>query len=471
VAVRSRRAIPGRPGASGFESIFTTGKADTFSRDAGGLILFPVPLILRPVATADDDLKQQTRRRGGLTLRVLSRAAIAYLVSQYPTITHTYLLREIQHLRATGWDVVVISIAPPDRPPDRLTPEEHAEWSRTFYVKTAGVTAVAAANLRTFFKRPLRYLHTLASALFLGHGRVLANCFYFLEAVVAGDLMQRCNVSHVHAHFSSTVALLLGRLFPITWSATIHGSAEFYDPVGFSLREKIREASFIVGISHFGRAQMMRLVSFQLWHKLIQNKLGIDIERYRHSELREDAPIRLIAVGRLEPQKGQHLILSAMSLLRKAGYDLRLSLVGRGPDEESLRHRVQELGLEDVVIFHGWRNQDEVCELNKQSHIHLLPSFAEGVPLVLMEAMAVGTPCIASRITGNPELIEHGAEGLLITPGSEDSLVQAIRILADSPELRRQFSILGRHKIENEFNLAVNTARLATIFEAHLGRK
>lgn len=205
-------------------------------------------------------------------------ARLAYLVAQVPAVHHAYLLREITALRGQGFDVKVASIRSPDRPPDALTPEEAAEARDAFYVKASGPFAAAAAHLWTLARYPARHIGALAFALRMGRGsfhKTLYGFFYFAEAVIVGRWMARHALEHAHVHYAANVGLLVSRIFPVTVSFTFHGSAEFYDPEGTFLAEKIRRSLFSRAISFYGRSQLMRVSEPRDWEKLEVAPLGL----------------------------------------------------------------------------------------------------------------------------------------------------------------------------------------------------
>ena len=184
---------------------------------------------------------------------------IAYLVSQYPAINHTYILREIRALRAIGFDIDVISVRPADRPPEKLSAEELEELRETYTVLTAGSGTIFAAHALTLLKRPLAYLVGLWEALRLSGGdprKAISNIIYFGEAVIIGHRLLRLGLRHLHCHYASTLALFVARIFPVTYSVTIHGPAEFNDVRGFYLSQKVARARFVCAISFYGRSQL-----------------------------------------------------------------------------------------------------------------------------------------------------------------------------------------------------------------------
>jgi glycosyltransferase involved in cell wall biosynthesis len=389
---------------------------------------------------------------------------LAYLASQYPAVNHTYILGEIRTLRSLGLEIHAASIASPDRPPERLTPEEREEMMRTFYIKTAGLTGILRAHASTLGTRPVDYFRGLREAL-----RIRRGLLYFIEAVILGHWMAARGLRHVHIHFASTVGLIAGRIFPISVSNSIHGPAEFDNPAGFLLAEKIRGSLFVRAISHYGRSQLMRISEYGQWSKLEVSRLGVDPSRFQPRPFRDrPSPFEVISVGRLSPEKAQHVLLDAIARLIRQGRNVRLHLVGDGPDRASLERRASAEALGEHVVFEGWRSQDQLRALYAQSDACALASFLEGIPLALMEPMAMEIPCVATRITGVPELIRDGIEGLLVTPSDAGELACAIGRLMDDPALCRRLGQAARARVLRDYNLPANIAQLAALFERRL---
>jgi len=403
---------------------------------------------------------------------------LAYLVSQYPSVTHTFILREIRALRELGFEIDVISIRPPDRPKQQLSDVEREELARTFTVLSAGVAGTLSAHVATFVRRPVSYLAGMWMAVRLAQAnlpKIFSNLLYFAEAVVAGRQMQRRGLLHLHTHFASTVALLVARVFPITFSATIHGPDEFSDVAGFYIAEKVARARFICGISQYALSQLMKASTEEHWSKLEVCALGVDpsvflpdvVQKSPHRG-RPDR-IELLCVGRLAAAKAQHILLAAVDrLVRDGRRSLHLRLVGDGPERAALERTVAERGLQNNVTLEGACNQSRVLEFYRQADLFVLASFAEGVPVVLMEAMAMEIPCVSTWVTGIPELIRHGVDGWLIPPADDEQLAAAIALLADDAELRQKLGKSARARVEEKYNLALNTARLSEIYRRRL---
>jgi colanic acid/amylovoran biosynthesis glycosyltransferase len=401
---------------------------------------------------------------------------LAYLVSDYPAISHTFILREVLGLRARGFAIRVASINSIGRPPSELANEERAEAAATFYIKQAGVAGAVRAHLRTLLRRPAAYLRGLMFALSLAGTdlrQILFALFYFTEALMLGNWMASQDLNHVHVHFvnpASTVGLIASRIFAFGFSFTVHGPDEFYDVRGQRLSEKIAGATFVFCIGHFARSQLMKVSSPRHWSKLDIAPLGVDVEVFAPQPLRAaNDPFQLLCVGRLVPAKGQHILIAAVDRLLREGRNVSLRFVGDGPDRASLEREANARGLAGHINFEGNVNQDRIRRFYREADAFVLASFAEGIPVVLMEAMAMGIPCISTMITGIPELIRDGIDGFLVMPSDDHALAQTIARLIDDSDLRRRLGAAGRCRIAEKYDLNKNVDRLARLFEARLG--
>jgi glycosyltransferase involved in cell wall biosynthesis len=393
---------------------------------------------------------------------------LAYLLSEYPLLEHAYLLAEVRQLRELGWNIQAISIRRPAVRSATLSADEQEEHRSTWYVLGGGIFPHIKSHAISFATHPARYLRGLATAWRLGGlnlPRLLRATAYFCEAINIGRRLREADIRYVHSVYATTPALILSRVFDINLSMTLHGSAEFVDPIGFGLREKVAAAQLVCSISYFGKSQIMLSSCGADWYKLRVTPLGVDILKWRPRRFREyPAPFQLISVGRLVETKGCPLLLEAIAQLRHKGRDIRLTLVGDGPLRASLEMQARQLGIYDRVNFAGWKAQDELRVFCSDSDLCVLASFAEGVPVVLMEAMAAGIPCVAPRIAGIPELIRDGIDGILVTPANVKELVDAIAQLMDEPELRRSMARSSRERITDNYDLLKNTLHLSEIF-------
>jgi glycosyltransferase involved in cell wall biosynthesis len=401
---------------------------------------------------------------------------IAYLVSQYPAISHTFILREILALRKLGIDIAVASINSADRPAEKMTEEEREEAARTFYVKQVSLARVAMEHLSEFLSNPVRYVQSAVFALRLGQSdlkRMLFGLFYFAEAVLLARWMRRSHATHLHVHFAtpaSTVGLIASRLSGASLSITVHGPDEFYDVTQYQLLTKIKGCSFLCVISKFASSQLMKLSPVEEWDKFEVTPLGVDAEKFpARAANTGNAQFEILCVGRLVPAKGQHILIRALELLVQHGRDVRLRFIGDGPDRASLTELAERAGVSARVFFEGSVNQDRIREFYNHADVFVLPSFAEGVPVVLMEAMSMELPCVTTRITGIPELIRDGIDGLLVAPSDHEELACTIERLMADPKLRRDLGAAGRKRVISCYSLDTNTLRLAGVFRRRLG--
>jgi colanic acid/amylovoran biosynthesis glycosyltransferase len=396
---------------------------------------------------------------------------LLYLIGQYPAINHSYLLAEIRHLRKLGFDIKVASIAPPDRPPEKLSPIEREEESSTYYVKSVSVAKIFLQNLLEFLRHPLRWLRGLFFSIGLSGSspkNIAFHLAYFAEAVLVGQYMRKGGVPHVHANFSATVGLIIAKTFPVAMSFGVYGFGELHNPTETHLAERIQGAIFVRSISRHGRGQMMLACPRSQWSKLIYVPLGIDAAEFAPMQHPASSPPKIVCVGRLAAEKGQSLLLEVVGALNQTNHPVQVTLVGDGPDRNFLERRAAELGISSLIEFAGWVNQDRLLAIYSQTDLFVLSSLAEGIPMVLMEAMAMQIPCVAPRITGIPELIEHGVDGMLYAVADVADLTDKIRTLLESPELMRRIGAQARLKVVREYDAARNTETFATVLRHQL---
>jgi len=398
---------------------------------------------------------------------------LAYLVSEYPGISHTFIFREIQALRELGHVVHTASIRRPAHL-DKMTPAEQGEAARTLYIKDSSLWQVARAHARLCGRRPWSYLKMLAAAWrYSRRGpRNLWKCLaYCAEAGILLRWLQERDIGHVHVHFGNpagTVVLIAAAYGTLDYSLSIHGPDIFYDVTVELLPDKIKQARFVRAISYYCQSQLMRLLPYEAWSRLAIVRCGVDLEVFQPRPEPQQAVPEILCVGRLVPAKGQHILVAAAARLKAAGVPFHLTLVGGGPDMASLQALGRRLGLTAEITFTGAVGQDQIHQYYDRADIFVLASFAEGVPVVLMEAMAKEIPCIATCITGIPELIDHGEDGLLVTPGHEEALAAAMRRLVEDRALRRRLGANGRRKVAARYSLPDNCREMASVFSRYL---
>ena len=398
---------------------------------------------------------------------------VAYVVPHYPTVSQRFILQEVLQLRRLGAEVATFSVR---RTPaeEHLTEAERREFETTYAILPPAFANLLLAHLAAILRRPRRYVDTLLLAWRLrrpGARGALWQLFYLAEATVVWHRCSTLGIRHVHAQFAANatdVALLAANLGGPgwTWSFALHGSAEFYDVSFFRLGHKARHADLVVCVSDFARTQVQALVEEEHWPKMHVVHLGVNGNRMarRGRPGSADGTLRVVTVGRLVPIKGHTVLIEAMRELRRRGVRAHATIVGGGPRLQALQRIADRLGVDDVVTFTGALGHDEVLERYEHSDCFCLPSFGEGIPVVLMEAMAMELPVVASRIMGIPELVEDGVEGLLVTPGRSDLVADAIERLAKDPDVRHQMGQAGRRKVLEEFDLDTSARRLHELF-------
>jgi glycosyltransferase involved in cell wall biosynthesis len=297
---------------------------------------------------------------------------------------------------------------------------------------------------------------------------------YFLEAGLLLDWMLFEGLNHVHVHFSgpaAAAALIASAGRTITYSLSIHGPVEFFNIDKEFLQEKSAHALFVRCISFFCQSQVMTVLPPEQWSKLHIVHCGIDPAVYKvRPDPRNDSPM-ILSVGRLVPLKGQHLLLQACSILRSRGLRFTLTFVGDGPDRKSLEAYCCQHRLDDIVTFAGSIGQDKIHAFYDRTDIFALPSFAEGVPVVLMEAMAKGIACVSTYVGGIRELIESGRNGVLLAPADLEALMDCLEELLYDSDLRVRLGTEGRKTVEAEFDTARNGSLMAEQFKSYLAGK
>jgi len=385
---------------------------------------------------------------------------IAYLVSQYPAASHTFIRREVTGLRARGFEVDTFSIRPPTGV-SKLAAVDQREAESTWYVLPTSAARVARSHAHALLKRPGAYASTLRRA--LGHRvpgvrALLWAAFHFVESIDLANEIERRGVDHLHNHFANSganVGLLAAHYLRLRWSLTLHGTSEFDYPAGMLLADKIEAADFVACVTHFGRAQAMRIVDPKHWHKFVIVRAGIDPPVLAPRDgpqpsLARKRPL-VVCVARLSPEKGHAGLLQAFARLVAEGLDADLELLGDGPDRARIEEQVRVLGLGERVTLRGQVSEDQVLEALTRATVLVLASFMEGLPVTLMEALALGVPVVAPCVAGIPELVEHGVSGLTFPPGDWDRLARVLRELLADPALQQRLAREGRRRVEAEF--------------------
>lgn len=400
---------------------------------------------------------------------------LAYLVNQYPKVSHTFIRREIRALEKLGLEVERVSVR--DTRAEARDDADRDEAARTEVLLETSLKcamALGLASLRAAVRDPRRAAHALRLALSLGRRNdrgTLVHLAYLAEAARLKELAARHGVEHVHAHFgtnSATVALLAHELGGPGFSFTAHGPEEFDKPDAIALGDKIDQARFVVGVSSFGRSQLLRRTPARSWEKVKVVPCGVDEAFLSEEHLRPiPAAPRLVCVGRLCEQKGQLLLLEAAARLARDGLDFELVLVGDGELRAECEALIARNGLERRVRITGWATGERVRDEVNAARALVLPSFAEGLPVVIMEALALRRPVISTYVAGIPELVEPGVSGWLVPAGDVGRLAAAMRdCLAAPPEQLEKLGAAGRARVLERHDAAHAAALLAEAFAA-----
>jgi colanic acid/amylovoran biosynthesis glycosyltransferase len=405
---------------------------------------------------------------------------IAYLCNRYPSVSLTFIQREVAALRELGVRIETMAIrrAFGDH---ILSDADREALGSTFTVLPPRPASILLAHLTALILRPRRYALTLILALRLrprGLRGAIWQLFYFVEAIVVWRECRRRGIRHIHVHFANVaadVALLAthfgGERAGCSWSFTLHGPVEFFDVTQSRLAEKLARASFVVCISDFARSQAMTLLEHSCWEKLHVVHCGVDLDAFPAVvRSRGEPPLNILNVGRLVREKGHASLLEALALARRSGVEASLTVVGDGPERETLESLAVQLSIADHVSFVGFVGQDEIAAYYCACDVFCLASFAEGVPVVLMEAMAMEIPVITTRIAGIPELVEHGHSGLVVAPGDPDAIAAAIAELSE-PGRRAALGCAGRRTVAADFELFSCARTLRAIFADALTRQ
>jgi colanic acid/amylovoran biosynthesis glycosyltransferase len=399
---------------------------------------------------------------------------IAYLVNQYPMVSLAFIRREILALEQQGVEVVRIALR--DWDGELVDEKDHLERERTRYVLREGAPTLTLALMRMLFARPRRFMRALALAWEMGRRAerpLPLHLVYLAEACCIEPWLRSAGIEHLHAHFgtnSAEVAMLVHTLGGPQWSFTVHGPEEFDKPRFIGLPQKIRDSVFAVAISSYGRSQLYRLVEHQHWPKVQVVHCGLESDFHNAPGSSPSAARRLVCVGRLCEQKGQILLVEAVHRLAENGTDLELVLVGDGEMRGEIETLVARYHLEGKVQFAGWLGSERLREEILAARALVLASFAEGLPVVIMEAMALRRPVISTYVAGIPELVQSGIHGWLVPAGDVEALADAMQTCLNTPadkleemgEAAHQ-RVTARHSVERQ------ASKLSELFHSAIG--
>jgi colanic acid/amylovoran biosynthesis glycosyltransferase len=396
---------------------------------------------------------------------------IAYFTNQYPKVSHSFIRREILALEQVGHEVERFALRSDKA--ELVDPLDQAEFKKTAYVLYESKIRIVRAGLSVFIAYPFKFISTLFFAVKMGFHSdrgVLRHIAYLLESCVLLKWQKEKEIQHIHAHFgtnSTAIVMFAYLLGGANYSFTVHGPEEFDKPEFISLAEKIKYSRFVVAISSFCRSQIFRWIHVEQWSKVKVVHCGLDAELLMGNQgIEPNVSKQLLCVGRLCEQKGQLLLLESMYALKQEGSECRLVLAGDGPMRPEVELRIAEYGLNDRVEITGWISSEQVKQLLIESRGLVLPSFAEGLPVVIMEAMALYRPVISTYVAGIPELVGHDQNGWLVPPGDSEALTNAMREMlnADS-EVLMHMGKQGHDAVKSQHNIGIEASKLAQLFE------
>jgi glycosyltransferase involved in cell wall biosynthesis len=401
---------------------------------------------------------------------------LAYVMTHYPRVALTFIAAEIAVMRELGFELLPIAMNLPEAA-DLPTEAYRQEAEATVYLKYSRIE-IMSALLTSLVRHPRTMLHLFRLTMTSSRGDLPVLVRRFAHLAYATLVARTCRargISHIHAHFGqapATIAWFASALLNANagercrWSFTIHGFQDFVDTTSARLDLKAHSAAFIACISDFTRAQLCQATHPSTWERFKVVRCGIDPDflTERSPEPFRTTPI-VVVVGRLSPEKGHRILLEALSILAHSGVVMRAQFIGDGPFGPTLRHEAEKLGIASQIEFAGERLPHEVSDMLADADMFCLPSFSEGLPVSLMEAMAIGVPVVTTWISGIPELARHGETALMVPAGNSAALAEALRQMASDAHLRQQLVRNARRAVEEQHDFRRNARTLASLFQ------
>lgn len=395
---------------------------------------------------------------------------IAYLTSSYARAGDTFIRQEVEELRTLGWTVLTYSIRRAQG--EDVSEEIRREQRSTDYILEHGAWGLLRAFVGMWLRAPLRMMRAVAlvrANRWPGLRSWLRHWAYLLEASYLAERLLAEEVALLHDHISmnsATVAMLASAMSGVPFSMTVHGPHDFLEAERWSLGAKVAASVLTVCISDFGRSQCMLFSPPDAWGKLQVVRCGVDARFLDQAHRPLPRAPRLVSVGRLSPEKGQVLLVRAAAALRARGVAVEVVLVGDGPSRAEIERTARELSVTEATQLVGWKGSTDVLRLVSESRALVLPSFAEGIPVVLMEAMALRRPVIATYVGGIPELVKPGENGWLVPAGSVDELADAMQEVLSTPaETLERMGEQGRRRVMERHDLHAAGRALSDLFE------
>lgn len=395
---------------------------------------------------------------------------IAYFTSYYPRASDTFIRSEVKELRLMGFEVFTFSVRKPDQ--SHLVSNDILEEYKSTHYLLDSYISLFASFFHTLIRHPLKFLQTLPlcfQSCSPGLKAQIWQLAYLIEASYLARMLKKNKIDHIHNHIgeaSATVAMLASKLSGIPFSQTIHGPGIFYHPQRWALSEKINHSAFTRCISQYCRSQCMAFSQSPDWKKLHVVHCGIDKAFISTPLLPISKNPKLLVIGRLEAIKGHHMLLDAATKLLSDNVPFELVFIGDGPLRSEMEQIINERKLQKYVKLLGWVGTSEVKREIESSKALVSASFNEGLPIVLMEALALGRPVISPCISGIPELVINDINGYLYPVGSLSDLTEVIKkVLNSEVKVLEEMGKRGAQKVNTEFNIEIEMKKLATLFE------
>jgi glycosyltransferase involved in cell wall biosynthesis len=392
---------------------------------------------------------------------------IAYFTNRYPHASHSAIRRELLAVEALGIQIDRFSVRQAGNA--IVDPADKAELGKTFVLFDHLFQAFFLA-LAWLARHPIASLKAIRMGFVAGYrsGTLVKHIFYIAEALALANIFTARKIEHVHVHFGTnpaSVAMLWRIAGGPGYSFTVHGPDEFDSPRSWQLRDKIHHASFVVAICEFTRSQLFRWAAVEDWNKIQIIHCGVDDSFLGVTPTPVPEAPKFVSIGRLSEMKGQLTLVRAVAALVKQGFDLHLTLIGDGPMRPYLESLIAQDGIQANIELAGWQPNLKVRQALIDSRALVLPSFAEGLPGVIMESFAVARPAISTYIAGIPEIIHHNVSGWLVPAGSVEDLVEAMRSVLTAPSQKlSQMGAAGREWVLKQHNVAIEAEKFARRF-------
>jgi len=406
---------------------------------------------------------------------------IGYFTNQYPKVSHSFIRREILALEKMGTSISRYALKS-DRN-ELIDQNDIEEYKKTKYILSTSKLNIIKVCILRFIKNPLLWINAFLLTNKMGYKSergLFRHYIYFLEACILSEWVEKDNIQHLHAHFgtnSASISLLTSKLSEVPYSFTVHGPEEFDKPNFISLPEKIKNAAFVVAISSFGKSQLFRLVHNEYWEKIKVVHCGLEAsfyenngQKYQNNNDNNDKNdnndnTKIICIGRLCEQKGQVLLLDALNIVKKRNIDFNIKLIGDGEMRPEIENKIDQYKLANNVTITGWMNSVQIKHEIQKSQFTVLPSFAEGLPVVIMESMSLEKPVISTYIAGIPELIENDVNGWMVPAGDTEQLADTIqKVLSKDSNTLKEIGIKAREKVIKRHNIDIEAKKLQSHF-------